>query len=214
MRGSGFAFFAMSLVFAVAPHLWATTQRTADTTAFSLVRSLNGVRLYERWYPIAGGKQARELMARFDVKADQAAAVALIRDQGRGTKWNSGTRTYRIFPSGNGAWLCHIEYDFPWPVNDQDCVLQFSERQTDDFLEVSFRGMDHPSIPARRNVRRIHDIAGKWIFKRMEAGISVEYFITTKPSTTLPAWITDPIIRNNLIETLSSFRNMLETDER
>lgn len=211
MSLSGIMFSAILMVFA-APDLWAGRQESSDTTAFTLVKTYDGVRLYERWYSIAGGEQARELKARFDVKSDAAAAVALIRDQGRGTTWNSRTKKYRILPSGTDAWLCHIEYDFPWPVSDQDCVLEFSERLIDGFLEVSFKGMDDPAFPARHNVQRIRNIAGKWVFRRAEDGISVEYFITTKPSTTLPAWITDPIIRNNLMTTLTSFRGILEAD--
>jgi hypothetical protein len=166
--------------------------------------------LYERWYSTADGDHARELRARFFVKADPVDAVALIRDERKGTGWNSGTKKYRIVSCDSTAWLCHIEYDCPWPVSNQDCVLLFSERLENRCVEVAFKGVNHPAFPARRNIQRIADISGKWVFRPTETGISVEYFITTKPSSTLPAWVTDPIIRSNLIATLTSFRTILE----
>ncbi|MGC1241633.1 MAG: hypothetical protein WA874_08595, partial [Chryseosolibacter sp.] len=54
------------------------------------------------------------------------------------------------------------------------------------------------------------DISGKWVFTKTVEGFLVEYYITTRPSSTLPTWLTDPIIRNNLAETLRSFSKILE----
>jgi hypothetical protein len=209
MIGWRFIFFLVIMV-CVAPNLRALGHQSSDTTAFSLVKTSDGVSLYERWYSTAGGDRARELRARFFVKADPMAAVALIRDERRGTGWNTGTKIYRVVSSDSAAWLCHIEYNLPWPLSDQECVLLFNERFEDRCVEVAFRGVDHPAFTARRNVQRIEDISGKWIFIRTQNGIAVEYFITTKPSSTLPAWVTDPIIRSNLISTLTSFRAILE----
>ena len=182
----------------------------ADTTVFALVKTSSGINIYERWYPITAGQQAREIKAVFSVESDPAAALALIRDESRGREWNSRTKCYRVVPAGVDRWICHIEYDFPWPLNNQDCVLQYTEKYSADRLEICFRGIEHPFFPVQNRVQRIPDIRGRWVLTKALQGTTVEYFITTKPSETLPAWLTDPVIRGNLLETLDSFREILQ----
>ena len=70
---------------------------------------------------------------------------------------------------------------------------------------------DHSSFPVRNRVARIPQIEGKWIFTAFDDKLQVEYYIATTPSKTLPGWVTDPIIRNNLVETLHIFRQILES---
>jgi hypothetical protein len=193
-----------------AQHAFGAAQELADTTEFALVRNSNGINIYERWYSITGGRQAREVKAVFTVEAEPAAALALIKDDSRGREWNSGTKSYSVVPAGAGRWICHIEYDFPWPLSNQDCVLQYTEKCSADGVEICFRGADHPSFPVRKRVQRIPDIRGKWVLKKSRQGTAVEYFITTKPSETFPAWVTDPVVRGNLLETLDSFRQILQ----
>jgi hypothetical protein len=192
-------------------HAVGAGQDVADTTGFALVKNSNGINIYERWYSITGGKQAREVKAVFTVEGDPAAALALIKDDSRGREWNSRIKSYSVVLDGTGRWICHIEYDFPWPLSNQDCVLQYAEKCSAAGVEICFRGTDHPSFPVRDRVQRIPDIRGKWIFKKSGQGTAVEYFITTKPSETFPAWLTDPVIRGNLLETLESFRQILQT---
>jgi hypothetical protein len=128
-----------------------------------------------------------------------------------GRTWNPRVKTYKVLSPEETSWVCYIEYDLPWPVSNQDCVLQYKLLQhSAESVEITFKGMEHPLFPRRKRIERIADIRGRWIFTRTSEGISVEYYISTTPSSTLPSWVTDPIIRNNLIETLASFRKILE----
>lgn len=183
---------------------------TADTTSFVLVKEDNGIALYERWFSIKPTQRAREIKAMFKVKAHGLAAVDLIRDQSQGRKWNKNTEAYKVIPENDNIWFGYIQYDLPWPVSDQDCVLQYNKNFSGNSLLIEFKGTQHPSFPVQKKIQRIGDINGKWIFTEQEDEILVEYYISTTPSSTLPAWLTDPIIRNNLIETLLGFRDILE----
>lgn len=183
-----------------------------DTANFVLVKENNGIALYERWYSVNPSQQQREIKATFRVKSDSYAAAALIKDESKGKKWNKNTESYRIVKHSEDIWFGYIQYDLPWPVSNQDCVLEYSQNSCGQSLEISFKGTDHPSFPASKKIQRIAEINGKWIFTENENGTYVEYYITTTPSNTLPTWITDPIIRNNLIETLADFKNILETN--
>src|SRR5690606_27329191 len=182
----------------------------SDTASFTLVRQNSGIALYERWYPIGSGQQAREIKAIFRVAAQPAAAAALIKDESKGKQWNKNTLSYEVIPENHNMWFGYIQYDLPWPLSDQDCVLQYNQNYSGDTLKIVFAGSRHPAFPERKRIQRIPEISGRWIFRQVDSGIIVEYYITTTPSTTLPAWVTDPIIRNNLIETLQVFRDILE----
>lgn len=181
-----------------------------DTASFVLVKQNNGITLYERWYAINPHQQAREVKATFTVNAGSEAAVALIKDESRGRKWNRNTEEYRVLPSADNMWFSYIQYDLPWPVSNQDCVLRYDQNYSGDSMEIVFRNTQHPAFPIQKRIQRIPEISGKWIFRETARGMDVEYYITTTPSATLPTWITDPIIRNNLIETLQHFKRILE----
>lgn len=181
-----------------------------DTANFVLVKQDDGITLYERWYAVNENLHAREVKATFTVNAGTEAAVALIKNESLGRKWNKNTEEYRVLPSAGDIWFSYIQYDLPWPVSNQDCVLRYDQNYFGNSMEIVFRGTQHPAFPVQKRIQRIPEISGKWIFRETAQGINVEYYITTTPSATLPTWLTDPIIRNNLIHTLRDFKRILE----
>lgn len=182
-----------------------------DTAEFTLVKTSGDIALYERWITPEPHQSARQVKAMFTLRASPAAAVALLKDGSRGRMWNKNTNSYRVVDVRDDAWVGYIQYDLPWPVSNQDCVLQYQAAGDEDSMVVTFEGTEHEQFPERKRVQRIEEIRGKWVFTKVDDGeVLVEYYITTYPSKTLPRWITDPIIRNNLIETVSAFRGMLE----
>lgn len=184
-----------------------------DTSTFVLVKQADGIFLYERWYPLSPDLLAREIKATFRIRATPDDAVALIKDASKGKEWNKNTCTYKVLDLAQDSWTSYIQYDLPWPVSNQDCVLRYDQTTSSDTISVSFRGIRHPLFPEKNRIQRIHELRGRWVFVKTENEYLVEYFITTSPSKTLPGWITDPIIRNNLLETLMAFRSMVEGTE-
>ena len=182
----------------------------SDTAEFVLVKENKGITLYERWYAVSPDLQAREVKATLVINASAEAAVALIRDEALGKKWNRNTESYKVLSEDSDNWFGYIQYDLPWPVSNQDCVLKYNRYVSEDATSIFFENTKHPAFPPQKRIQRIPEISGKWIFTETETGMAVEYYITTMPSATLPTWITDPIIRNNLIETLHHFKNILE----
>lgn len=182
----------------------------SDTADFTLVKATRGITLYERWYRITATESARELKATFTVRTSPAAAVALLKNGQKGELWNKNANVYEVVDVTEHSWVCYIEYDLPWPVKNQDCVLEYHILGDGDNLRISFRNVEHPAFPVKRRVDRIPEIRGRWIFKQSDDELQVEYYISTRSSKTLPTWLTDPIIRNNLIETINAFRSRLE----
>lgn len=187
-----------------------TARLQRDTSEFVLVKESNGISVYERWYAITPDEFAREVKATFAIKATTHAAIALIRDETKGTRWNKNTKYYRVISHDEDAWYGYIQYDLPWPASNQDCVLRYQRSTAPSTVKLDFAGAVHPAFPISAKIDRIPRISGKWIFTEMADRVRVEYYVTTTRSATLPTWITDPIIRHNLIETLAAFRRMLE----
>jgi len=183
----------------------------SDTAEFALVKRNHGISLYERWYESEPDLSAREVKATFVLNVEPEAAISLIRNQARGRDWNKNTRDYKVVAVNDDKWICYLQYDLPWPLNNQDCVLEHSQYRQGNSIYVPFEAVEHPEFPENSRVQRIPAIRGKWVFTPDPAGTRVDYYITTTPSGSLPTWVTDPVIRNNLIASLQAFRDILHT---
>jgi len=183
-----------------------------DSSGFLLVKKAKGIELYERWNEISVDRMVREVKVVYTIKASIESAAALIMNENKATQWNKASSMYKIIANTNNDWVSYIQYDLPWPMDNQDCVLHYSAMSDEDKHIINFRSIDHEIFPTSKNVTRIEDITGQWIFRPTETGTVVEYSITTTPSPTLPRWVTDPLVRNNLIDTMDEFRTILEAN--
>jgi len=181
------------------------------TSDFVLVETTKKISLYEKWYEISKGKQARELKAEFTIEANIAEIETLLQNEAKGTLWNSKSKTYKIKDNTKTAWVNYIEYALPWPMDNQDCVLKYSKSSMGAVASiVSFASSVHASFPEKKDISRIPNVKGKWILTQSGNTTKVVYHITTSPSTTLPRVVTDPIVHGNIISTLAAFRDLLE----
>ena len=190
-----------------------STATYSDSSGYQLVKKAKGIELYERWYNITVDHLAREVKVIYNINASIESAEALITNENKATQWNKASCMYKIIPKNNNEWVSYIQYDLPWPMDNQDCVLQYSVSSEEDTRIINFKSIQHEIFPSSKNVTRIEDINGKWIFRATATGTVVEYSITTTPSPTLPRWVTDPLVRNNLIDTMDEFRTILEANK-
>lgn len=186
------------------------TSHTTGDGNFTLVMNEKGISLYEKWVDIGNNRKARELKAVFTITCTQTAALALLQDESKGTSWNANASSFAIKDNVGSGWVNYIEYDLPWPMDNQDCVLKHNKTTGTNSIEVTFASTEHTAFPQKKNTNRIPDIKGKWVFASDGSNQKVEYFITTSPSATLPRSITDPVVRNNLVKSMSSFKTLLE----
>lgn len=175
---------------------------------FRLVKQSSDIFLYERW--IGGGDEAvRELKAVFLVRADAPAIIRLLRDPQRGPRWNPSAREYKVVPAPEpDHWYNYIRYAIPWPFEDQDCCLSFHIHSP---LEVQFESAQHPDYPPGEGRTRLTGVKGRWIMEPRHSGmVQVQYFITTHRNRKLPRWASDPIVHNNLVKTMTQFKQLAE----
>ena len=182
-----------------------------DSTGYQFLKKVKEIELYEKWYKVSNNQKAREVKAAYTIHVNIETAAALIEDEKKAMQWNKGSRLYRIIPMDDNSWISYIQYDLPWPLDNQDCVLQYNAYYLAfNIIVIDFKSVDHEIFPTLKNVSRLDKVKGRWTFKETSDGTRVEYLITTTPSATLPRWVTDPIVRNNLIETMDEFRDILE----
>lgn len=182
----------------------------SDTSDYKLVKKAKDIELYEKWFEYKPGEPARQLKAKYVINAPIHTVLSLLRDEEKGTEWNSNTRECRMLLQKDTAWIMYLQYDLPWPVDDQDCVLQYVvNKRSKNVITVDFYTVSNRAFPEEKDVTRIPWIKGQWVFNVTSNGINTEYHVTTAPNRSMPRWITDPIIRNNLVNTLSAFRDLL-----
>ena len=184
----------------------------AQAGEYKLVKKNGLISLYEKWITAINGDKARELKAVFYAKATPAEALTLLKDQSKALEWNPNAEQYKVVATGNpNVWLNYVRYDIPWPVGDQDYCLQYSMKQSGVTTEVLFSSTEHKLFPLKDGVGRIEGTVGKWLFEQQAGGLmKITYTISTSRSSNLPKFITDPIIRDNMMESMALFTALLE----
>ncbi len=183
---------------------------------FKVVKTEKEVILSERWTTLQNGNPGREVKAEFVVKSDLASIISLIRDEERTKIWYKNLSDCKIVDEKENNWVSYYQYSIPWPLSNQDCVLyhEFELLDTENSkrgMVIHFKSFEHKNLPRLPGIKRIDEIYGKWEAEELNEGVyQMRYYITTTPSSSMPKWITDPIIRGNLISTMSNFRIQLE----
>lgn len=190
--------------------------QTGTHDGFELVRNQDEILVYERWVTFPKSDPpviAREVKSEFIIRGDIRDALALIRDESALSKWQKHVSEFKIYPVSDSIWLEYSYHDIPWPVSDQDHFLEYTIRDPveDDGIFITFETVrNERRAPVRKGVSRM-TLSGSWYFQMMpENRIKVTYRILSMPGN-LPRFITDPVIRNNLMSTVRAYIDILES---
>ena len=191
--------------------------QTGTHDGFELVRDEDNILVYERWVTFPESDPpitAREVKSEFYARSEPRHALSLIRDQGKINGWQKHVSEFYVYPHSDSLWYEYSYHDIPWPVSDQDHFLEYKieDPLQSDGIFVTFRTIENNKLqPVRKNVSRM-TLSGSWYFQKSKDGrVKVTYRILSMPGP-LPRFITDPVIRNNLMSTIRSFIELLEQD--
>ena len=182
---------------------------------FVLVKKDDPVFIYERWITFPKSDppiEAREVKGEFHFKNTVDEAVRLLKDEKRIFKWQSHVTEFRVFENEDANhWNEYSYHDIPWPVSDQDHLLKYwmtRNEKGDIFIEFeSF--YDEKLAPRKKGVTRM-DLSGSWTFQNAGNGkTKATYRILSMPLN-IPKFLTDPIIRNNMMTTIQEFIMLME----
>ncbi|NQV02103.1 MAG: hypothetical protein HQ542_05630 [Bacteroidia bacterium] len=184
------------------------SETTKGASEFELVKQENNINIYSRWLPVDEKRSARQVKVTFAIDAPAEKALSVLLDDDSFTSWMKGTRNYhRVHTVDSGNWYSYIQFSIPWPLNDQDCIIHYEMRTSScNYTEILLNG-EPDYISTVHGVTRISHMEGTW--KLVSAGPNrtlVEYVIYSRQPSSFPRWITDPIIQNNMIRTMTAFR--------
>jgi hypothetical protein len=192
--------------------VWA---QTGTHDSFELVRDEDDIVVYERWVTFPGSNPpvtAREVKSEFFIKGRIGDAIRLLRDESRAKVWQKHVSEFKVYPHSDSTWFEYSYHDIPWPVSDQDHFLEYTieDPVEADGTFITFRTVVNKTLaPERKNVSRM-TLTGSWYFQDAGDGlVKVTYRILSMPGP-LPRFITDPVIRNNLMSTVRNLINLLE----
>lgn len=177
---------------------------------FKLVKSHGAISLYERWIE-HNGDEVRELKAEFSVATENPDdLVRLLKNETKGPEWNTHVSVYRVIPGKHPYhWVTYMHYSVPWPMTDYDCLLSFRcvmDATGEKVSEILFQSTVSERFPVSEKINRITGTRGKWVLEETTDGLRITYFVTSDRSRSVPRWIADPVVHDNLFKTMTEFR--------
>lgn len=186
-----------------------------DKKDFVLVKKDGNISIYERWiiFPKSNPPvEAREVKGEFTFKSTIAEAVKLLQNEKRISEWQHHVSEFKVYKlQDTTQWIEYSYHDIPWPVSDQDHLLIYTiSRKGENYLFLPFVSKADPELaPVRKGVSRM-ELAGSWTFERINRyEVKATYSILSTPLN-FPKFLTDPIIRNNMMTTIKQFIKILE----
>lgn len=198
------------LITLLCSHVFVNGQSTIEE--YEIVMKDERITLYERWvFFLDTNIKGREIQGIFETSASMDKMLTTVVDETRIREWQTNIIKYTYIPGSDSIWHTYSLYKMPWPLNKQDYLLKYTLRKlTDNLMVLSFQdSLDEQLAPLNKNVDRKPTI-GQWQFEKLSNGKThVIYTIVTKP-TGYPRFITDPIVRNNLMSIINSLVEVAE----
>jgi hypothetical protein len=186
-----------------------------DKDGFVLVRKEGTTAIYERWITFPKSNppiEAREVKGEFFFDNNINAGFKLLQDEKKIQEWQKHVSEFKVYlQSDTTSWLEYSYHDIPWPVSDQDHFLKYSIAKLESgHIFVTFESQKNETLaPVRKGVTRM-ELSGSWTWEQISPGkTKVTYRILSKPIG-IPKWLTDPIIRNNIMTTIEEYVALLE----
>jgi hypothetical protein len=182
---------------------------------FTLVKKQGTTALYERWITYPGSNppmKSREMKAEFYYHNTIYAGLHLLKDESRAMNWQSHLAEYKLFlHKDTTVWQEYSYHDIPWPVTDQDHLLEFRlTMPRPNSLYITFKSIHNDKLmPLKEDAMRM-ELAGSWLFEQLSPKrVRVTYKVRSKPID-VPRIFTDPIVRSNFMTTLEQYIAQLE----
>ena len=173
---------------------------------YGIVRKNDKITLSERWIPFLGTHlKSRQIQGVFQTSASMDKMLRTVTDEAIIMEWQKNIIKYQFFPGSDSTWQTYSLYEMPWPLNNQDYLLKYTlTKQADKSMILSFQdSLNEQLAPLNKDADRKPTI-GQWQFEKLANGnTQVIYTIVTKP-TSYPRFITDSIVRNNLMTIIST----------
>lgn len=199
-------------------YLFAGLAHGQDHEGFKLVKQEGTTAIYERWITFPNSNppiEAREVKGEFYFNNTIFAGLNLIQDEKKIQLWQKHVSEFKVYPQlDTMGWIEYSYHDIPWPVSDQDHLLEYRIEKLipGRLLFLSFESREDLKLaPVRKGVTRM-ELSGSWTWEQVSPDrVKVTYRILSKPIG-IPKWLTDPIIRSNIMTTIEEYVALLEPE--
>lgn len=150
------------------------------------------------------------------VRAPMAGVASLFSDVDRYKDWGykivESKMLKRISPTE--VWY-YARYDFPWPLDDRDIILQSKMHQDPVTRQIIIRNYPHPAyLPEKAGIVRIKNTTTYWTFTPGTDGwVSMEQLISTDSANQMPEWLVKMTADTGPRETAKAVRNLLQQEK-
>jgi hypothetical protein len=201
----------LSMIIAASSVMNNSVNSPIPTTAYTLIKKEKSICLSGREITLSGNRTTRELKAEFLVNAGASTVLKVIKDEQYAKSWMQSVREFSTLHRLNeNDWYAYIQYNIPWPLNNQDCIIRYRCVQYENGRKYILTMSGAPDyLPEKTGVERISHLCGSWTITTVgNSECRVVYTIYSEQQPKYPRWATDPIIQRNLINTLASMKEL------
>ena len=150
------------------------------------------------------------------VRVPLAGVATLFSDVDRYKDWGykivESKMLKRISPTE--VWY-YARYDFPWPLDDRDIILQSKMHQDLITRQIKISNYPHPAyLPEKAGIVRIKNTTTHWTFTPGTDGwVSMEQLISTDSANQMPEWLVKMTADTGPRETAKAVRNLLRQEK-
>lgn len=187
----------------------------ADLEKWKTVKDEDGIRLQYRWLKIDNSIKTRELSLHFVTHTEMDTVLTYLQDAERHTQWNMGVKTFDILSQDSTQmhWVSHTEYNIPFPISQQDLVVNNSLTKTDSSMVIDITSQPN-FIPPLEDVDRVKYYIAQWEMNKLDSThTEITFSAITLSKSYIPRFIKDPIIQNNLVKSFKALKEALETKQ-
>lgn len=176
-------------------------------TAWTFLYEQGDVKVY------TDGQSPRSLKAEGQIDAELTELLAVLADVPRRTEWVKSLAEARVIAGDpeEHVWM-YSRYDFPWPVQDRDSVLEstvLKDYKTGE-VTITFKSVVDARTPVVEGVVRVPVADGTIYLKRASEGkVFVRYVIKSDPGGALPEWVTNYFTKDVPLNTLTALQTQV-----
>lgn len=172
------------------------------STYWKLAKSKDGINISYRWIHLTKESKVREMKTEFLVNSDVNNLVKLFTNSSQLKKWQTSVEECDISNFKQSEWLTYLSFDLPWPLKSKDVVMKNELLTSKTSTSILMKSVPEAK-PLYKNKNRIKSLESEWKFIPQKSGkTKVIYTTLTYDKPEFPRSITDPIIQNNLIESI------------
>ena len=173
--------------------------------SWELQKEADGIRVFTS---AVEGSKFKAVRATMTADTSVATLVALVRDTSACTEWAHLCKLSREHEVVSETEMyVYTHNDLPWPVSDRDALAHVTwEKDADGAVTMTARAVGDSDVKKKRGIVRLANAVTSWTFKPVEGGVEVISVAHVDPGGPLPAWITNMLLIDAPMQTLTRLR--------